>query len=231
MRTWMRCGVVVASVGMGLLPGTGRAQDEAKAGAEAPSRNTLIMVQSLGLGMSPLLFQSSSQGASVEHAVGSRVSIAGSVTGGVRVTRSPDKGLIPEPLSQSWDVRVDPGVHFYLTGRAPEGFWVGPHLEAALSRSNSYDFGISSAGAILRTETEIRSFAYGGSVRAGYTAIFSPGLAVQVGLGLAAMNDRMKSSSMTTNGDTSMPGLNYYTPPQRRWSVEPRLSVGLGWAF
>src|SRR5690349_8027579 len=84
MRTWMRWSVVAASVGMGLLPGTGRAQDEAEAEAEAPSRSTVLMAQSLGVGVNLLQMQTSGQGVSVEHAVGSHVALAASVTGGLR---------------------------------------------------------------------------------------------------------------------------------------------------
>jgi hypothetical protein len=245
MRTWMRWSVVVASVGMGLLPGTGRAQDEAQAKAEAPSRNTLLMVQWSGLGMGPIsvpvsglgvgIFPSNSLsnlGVSVEHVVGSQVSIAGAVTGGAQFTESAFEEPSSEPLSyRGWNVRIDPGVHFYLAGRAPEGFWVGPHLEAALSRFNSHSFGFSSPDGVQHTDTESRAFSYGGSVRAGYTAIISPGLAVQVGLGLAAINNRMTTVSRTSFGEGSLAGMGFKLSPPRYWSVEPRLSVALGWAF
>ena len=232
MRMWMRWSVVAASVGMGLLPGTGRAQDEAEDEAEVPSRSTLISVQSSGLGMNLLSFQAFGQGAGVEHAVGSNVTLTASVSGGVRSLDSYQLGQIGglEP-SLSWGVRVEPGVHFYLSGRALEGFWVGPHLEAALSRFNSRSFGFSPPDGVQRTDTESRAFSYGGSVRAGYTAILSPGLAVQVGLGLAAINNRMTTISRTSFGEGSMVGMGFNLIPPRYWSVEPRLSVALGWAI
>ncbi|WNG13449.1 hypothetical protein [Cystobacter fuscus] len=224
MRTWMRWSVVAASVGMGLLPGTGRAQDEAEAEAEAPSRGTVIMVQSMGLGLGLLSFQTSTQGASVEHAVGSNVALAASVSGGVRSLdpnlEGAGLGLAP---SLNWGVRVDPGVHFYLSGRAPEGFWVGPHVEAAMSQYNSYGLALGQNGSqTVRTTSNVLS--YGGSLRVGYTAIFSPGLTVQVGLGLGALSDR---TTMTSDA----PSVDIDTSPRFGWSVDPRLSVGLGWAF
>ena len=224
MRMWMRWSVVAASVGMGLLPGTGRAQDEAEDEAEVPSRSTLISVQSSGLGMNLLSFQAFGQGAGVEHAVGSNVTLTASVSGGVRSLDSYQLGRIAglEP-SLSWGVRVEPGVHFYLSGRALEGFWVGPHLEAALSRSSFSSSVLTPDGERIVQSTS-STFAYGGSVRVGYTAIFSPGLAVQVGLGLAALGDRRTLSSDEPSSDID-------TSPQYGWSVEPRLSVGLGWAF
>jgi hypothetical protein len=208
---------------MGLLPGTGRAQAEVEAEAEAPSRSTVLMVQSLGLGMDLLLLQGLSQGATVEHAVGSSVAFAASVTGGVRSTESSQPGSGTGLVtSQGWNVRVDPGVHFYLAGRAPEGLWVGSHVEAALSQHDSYGVLISPDGA-QDVKNTTRTFSYGGSVRVGYTAIFSPGLTVQVGLGLAALNDR----ATTTTDNPAVDGPSH----QNGWSVEPRLSVGLGWAF
>jgi hypothetical protein len=228
MRTWMRWSVVVASVGMALLPGTGRAQDEAEAEAgaeaEAPSRSTVLMVQSTGLGVNLFTLQASGQGASVEHAVGSNVALAASVSGGVRSIDPSLEGLgLGLDPSLNWGVRVDPGVHFYLSGRAPEGFWVGPHVEAALSQYSSHGVALGQNGAqTVRTTSSVLS--YGGSLRVGYTAIFSPGLTVQVGLGLGALSDR---TTVTANDPT----VDIDTSPRFGWSVDPRLSVGLGWAF
>jgi hypothetical protein len=225
MRMWMRWSVVVASVGLGLLPVTGRAQDEAEVEAEveAPSRSTVIMVQSVGEGLNLLALQPSGLGASVEHAVGSHVALAASVSGGARSIdpRLLGYGNSDSPNTLNWNVRVDPGLHFYVSGRAPEGFWVGPHLEAVLSRTRSFTTVLGPGGTY---QTNTTSLSYGGSVRVGYTAVFSPGLAVQVGLGLAALSERIETTS-------DNPVIDLDTRPRYGWSVEPRLSVGLGWAF
>ncbi|MFY0582776.1 hypothetical protein ACN28S_58470 [Cystobacter fuscus] len=126
---------------MGLLPGTGWAQDEAEVEAEveAPSRSTLLMVHSSDRGLNLLTLQSLGSGVSVEHAVGSHVALAASATGGLRSfdPRVLGAAIELEP-SLNWNVRVEPGVHFYLSGRAPEGFWVGPHVEAGLSHYKSH---------------------------------------------------------------------------------------------
>jgi len=213
MRTWMRWSVVAASVGVGLLPGTGRAQDEAE--AEMPSRRTLI----LALPMNQV-------GVGVEHAVGSHVALSAAVHGQLRLSGFHYEGASPESTTKHWALGFEPGVHFYLAGRAPEGLWVGPHLEAEVSEIGGKGFtrGPPPENGLLDTEHSSTLVSYGGSVHVGYTAILSPGLSLQVALGLAASTSR----SMTS---TREGGNTVELPPEERWYVWPRMSLGVGWAF
>jgi hypothetical protein len=177
----------------------------------------------------------------VEHAVGSHVTLVGTVQASAAVfateySTAPGAGY----RSGTWGVGVEPGVHFFLTGRAPEGFWVGPHLELSterqLSRIESAYVQETSQPVVF--EAGSRRVSYGGSVRLGYTAIVSPGLTVQVGVGLAAFDERTTTfSPRQVSPDPEGPYghvggvLLGSSGATRNWSVAPRMTVALGWAL
>lgn len=199
---------VLSGVGLAVGLGVGLSPAQVRAEGAGPSRRTLVLAQPVN-----------QLGVGVEHAVGSHVSLAASVFGEGYLEGTRADGVNAGASSRRWRVGVDPGVHVYLAGRAPEGLWVGPHLEASASRHTH-------SGRIVTPEGEqdargrSDSLFYGGSVRVGYTAILSPGLALQVGLGVAALGGRTTGSV----GATTL-------APRSTWSVEPRMSLGVGWAF
>ncbi len=224
MRTWMRWGTCAVGVGLVLVPTTGRA-GEPEALPEA--RRTLV----LALPLSGLAGQ---VGASVEHAVGSHVALVGEVEGAVssmstEIVSTEGAGT----SNQNWGVGVAPGVHFYLSGRAPEGFWVGPHVELSMRRdSNMSRFPGLPDGTLVTYEGNSRTVYYGGSARLGYTAIVAPGLTVQVGVGVAALASRY--TPFTARTTPELPGgggVVGFPGRSQGWSVAPRMTVGLGWAF
>ncbi|MFL5352779.1 hypothetical protein [Archangium sp.] len=143
--------------------------------------------------------------------------------------------------ARSWAAGVAPGVHFYFTGHAPEGFWVGPHLELSTQRQSTRNTFIMVPGQeeLLAVEGSSRTVNYGGSgsVRVGYTAILSPGLTVQVGASLVARNSRttpFTSRIVEPSRITELPGgagLLGTGSELRGWSVAARMTVGLGWAL
>jgi hypothetical protein len=129
-----------------------------------------------------------------------------------------------------WGVGVDPGVHFYLAGRAPEGLWVGPHVElSVLHHTKRQDVStLGGGGGFVPVDLGWRTLQYGASARVGYTAILSPGLAVQAGLGLSVLGSRTASFSVSSpSGDV----LGSALPGQRSWSLSPRMTLGVGWAL
>ncbi len=225
MRTWMRWSVGIAAVGLGLVPMTGRAQETEKREETEKVWRTLVLAQpSLGA-----FVPAAQLGVGVEHAVGSHVSLLAAVQlSGLLTYNEPSVPGSRGSSTQVWGVGVEPGVHFYFAGRAPEGFWVGPHLELSTQhqsiRSETLSF---PDGELMTFDWRSRTVSYGGSLRLGYTAILSPGLTFQVGAGLAAVNNRS-----TPFGEQGMGGgLGGLVGNGRGWSVAPRMTVALGWAF
>jgi len=197
-------------VGLAALP-TG-----AEPGSE--TRHTVLLVQPLRLGTGTL-------GLGVEQAVGERVALSGSLYGTLFVDSFRLAPGLDPSTTQRVGVDVDPGVHVYLTGRAPEGLWVGPHLEASWERTTTQGFWTDFE---TRRPIELRSTTlyYGASARVGYTAILAPGLSAQVGLGLTALRIHAVTRNPTQDGTETVE-----VTTNRPWSVAPRLMVGVGWAF
>jgi hypothetical protein len=198
---------------MGLVPATGRAEEPAQV------RRTVVLAQ-------PLNLFSGQFGASVEHALSEHVALAATLQAGVSAEKN---GFVP-----TWDIttrhfggRLEPGVHFYLAGRAPEGFWVGPHLEVSVLQHNTVDELVTPEGS-RTSKSRMRTLSYGGGAWVGYTAILSPGFSAQVGVGLVALARDTVFSSDNTLG-TIPGGLDQSNTDG--WWVGPRMSAGLGWAF
>jgi hypothetical protein len=229
LKTWMRWGTCAVAVGLSLVPVTGRAGESEKPEAAPEARHTLVLAQPLSALMGQVVV-------GVEHAAGSHVTLAGDVMGSVlRYGSEYDEPKGANFSTRSWAAGVAPGVHFYFTGHAPEGFWVGPHLELSMQRQSSRSKYIMVPGQeeLLTLEGSSRTVNYGGSVRVGYTAILSPGLTVQVGASLVAQSSRTTpfSSRILEEPETPIWGLGFSSSETLGWSVAPRMTVGLGWAF
>ncbi|MBN1207296.1 MAG: DUF3575 domain-containing protein [Myxococcaceae bacterium] len=211
----MHWGILVAGGVLMVAPGTGRA-DEPK-----EERRTLVLAQ-------PVYGSTGSVAASVEHAVGTHLALQGTVQASVYLDDSQYAEFETEFSTNRWSVGVDPGVHFYVAGRAPEGFWVGPHVELSVLHHTTVTDVSAPEGGFVPLESGWRTLQYGGSVRAGYTAILAPGLSVQVGLGLAVLGGRNTHfRARTLSGGLQSGAL----PDQRTLSLSPRMTLGVGWAF
>ncbi|WP_375769610.1 autotransporter outer membrane beta-barrel domain-containing protein [Archangium gephyra] len=225
----MRWAACAAGVGLGLVPMTGSAQEPEQLEETQAVRRTLVLAQpSIGL-----FVPSAQLGVGVEHAVGSHVALSATVQLSASYSHSepdfPGSTGLGSSL-QMWGVGVEPGVHFYFAGRAPEGFWVGPHAE--LSTYHQTTTGQSFTlpeGQPVSYEFRSRTVYYGGSVRVGYTAILSPGLTLQVGAGLAATGSRSTAFSPPDLGG-GLGGLGGLSN-SRSWGVSPRMTAAVGWAF
>lgn len=244
MRGAMRWAACAAGVGLALVPMTGRAQ-EAEALEEAEEvRRTLLMAMP-GSPVSSVWGLVGQLGVGVEHAVSSHVALVGvvQVSAGLQGTESVYPGGTGSS-GETWGVGVEPGVHFYLSGRAPEGFWVGPHLELGTYHwTNRFEYAPlgpspSPEPELVTVETRSRTVQYGGSVRLGYTAVLSPGLTLQVGAGLTALSSRTTNFGQpavsggvaaTDVEGQQLGGMGSYTI--RNWSLAPRMTIGVGWAF
>lgn len=236
MRTLMcwatRWAACAAGVGLALVPMTGRAQEAEALEETEEVRRTLVLAMP-GTQATSVWGLVGQLGVGVEHAVGSHVALVGAVQ--LYAALQGTESFFPGgsgSSGQTWGVGVDPGVHFYLTGRAPEGFWVGPHLELGTlhwaMRSEYLMGSISSPGEaeLVTVESRSRTVQYGGSVRLGYTAILAPGLTLQLGAGLTAL-----SSRNTNFGAPQVVGTPGNMNNVRNWSVTPRMTIGAGWAF
>ena len=93
------------------------------------------------------------------------------------------------------------GLRIFPRAGAPSGFWLGPYLQASYGRVRS-------------TTLSFDQYTGVGSVQAGWTHVFSSGLAVHGALGLSAGLNRMV-------GDVTASDV----------SVWPSLWLGAGYAF
>ena len=189
---------LVWGLALGLLPMGSRAEEA----PGAPARHTVVLASPGLLG---------EVGLGVEHAVSRHVALAGGVMG--LWSFEERTGELSGSFSRRLGLSVDPGLHVYLAGRAPEGFWVGAHAEGWWERDNSQSWS-REGGLGVGLGSSLASLRYGASARAGYTLVLAPGFSAQVGLGL----------------------LGLVSPPQveglgRAWSVSPRMTLSVGWAF
>ncbi|WP_434385496.1 hypothetical protein [Melittangium boletus] len=219
MRTWMRA---LTGVGVSLLPLSAVAQSGTDLETEAARevRRTVLLAQPGMLGQ---------VGVGVERALGTHVALAGAVTASVNLNdlrwgEGEDTGF----SSSQWGLGVDPGVHVYLAGRAPEGLWVGPHVEVSGVYTTSRQEGVSPEGPQSQ-ESGWRSFTYGASARVGYTLILSPGFSAQLGAGLMAQRTYQQDGVIGAPLSASLGG--WEKSYLRSWSVAPRMTLAVGWAF
>lgn len=213
MSTWTQWGLCVAVV-LSSLSVRAEAPGEAEASAE-PHRRTVVLAHPGVAGQ---------VGVGVERAVGGRVALAATVTvlASLQDLRWSERGS--GFASRQWGLGVDPGVHVFLTGRAPEGLWVGPHVEVFGARVATRHDLVGAEGS-RSDEGGWHSLTYGASARVGYTVVLAPGLSAQVALGLVGRRTRTLSS--TAPGEDLSEDERY----QRDWLVAPRTTLAVGWAF
>lgn len=120
-----------------------------------------------------------------------------------------------------FSVGVQPGLSFFLVGRAPEGLWIGPRVEVAyLAVTNASK---STGGSFPSESSSTTSgLVYGGHVMAGYNTVMANGLMLQVGLGLGFAATSLSTSSSAGGPSSSPFGVA---------ASFGRVSFGVGWAF
>ena len=186
--------------------------------AELPARNTVVWFQ-------PQVLRARMLGVGVERAVGERVALAASVRGAGGLFAWPSwSNHEPRLYSRHWGVAGEVGLHVHATGRALEGFWVGPHLEVSTERISGDTLSFGPLGN-RRGEASLRSHSVGGGARAGYTTVLAAGLSARVGLGLTARRGVSSSVNFT------LPDEQPDESTSVAWSIAPQLTLGLGWAF
>lgn len=176
-----------------------------------------------------------SLGLEVERALGERVSVRLGVSASTNWGAS--KYGTSELSSQSFELVADPGIRFYLTGRALSGLWVGPSIE--LQRA----WGSSESMPLFPDwppgEVSSRRWSVGASALVGYSMVLREGLTVQAGVGFGVSRGWSRDTiaggglgGVLVSGAQLQP-LQPAVSESRgtSWDFSERVSLAVGWAF
>ncbi|MBN8230590.1 hypothetical protein JYK02_24045 [Corallococcus macrosporus] len=122
---------------------------------------------------------------------------------------------------------LTPSVRFYLTGRAPQGLWVSPRLEAGLGHSNNGTVYSAEVGA-PPDDNPMDSWFVGGSALVGYSVVLEPGFTLQGGVGFGARREALAYDALRPGGDGM---LELAQVEQSVWQLTQRIVLNVGWAF
>ncbi|WP_223639618.1 autotransporter outer membrane beta-barrel domain-containing protein [Corallococcus sp. EGB] len=129
--------------------------------------------------------------------------------------------------SGNWQLGLSPSVRFYLTGRAPQGLWVSPHLDVAVGRTTNETVVSPEVGTPPDNEPT-KVWSVGGAAVVGYSVVLEPGFTVQGGVGFGARREALAYDSLTgsLNGGLEMKRIH-----QHAWLLTQRILLNVGWAF
>jgi len=123
---------------------------------------------------------------------------------------------------------VQPGIAWFLVGRAPTGLWLSPKVEFGyISVGTSSNF--NNGTFMNASSTTTSGFVLGMQGMVGYTHAFDIGLAIQLGVGLGWNYTPLSSSSSSTS--TGGPVVTQPGTPFSFLGSFGRVSVGIGWNF
>lgn len=162
-------------------------------------------------------------GASMESAVSERASLRLGLRVGLEAqwTHHEFSSGDDRWSSRNVTLALEPGARFFLTGRAPEGIWVGPQLGLlhGWSHLSIEEFRFAPPSRTL----DSRSLVASGSALAGYSAVLSGGVSLQAAAGLALSYWR------PLGAPAPQPGVD--SPSSTQWGLEPVTQLSLGYAF
>lgn len=219
---------------VGLMAATaGAAEVESKAAApEVAARDTFLGLSVLQGGFTGL-------GVEAERALGERVSVRLGVRAGASWTSSESEPQ--EGHSRSFVLGADPGVRFYLTGRAPSGLWLGGNLELQRVWTHSDAPLSTGSGQVITLESNTRMWSVGGAGLVGYSMVLREGLTVQAGVGFGAAQGWVRSRSTggllgVVGGQSSEMQAQPVTVTSQEyrsttWTFRERVELAVGWAF
>lgn len=186
----------------------------------------------LGLSMLPL-GPGGSIGLEAERAVGERFSVRMGVRAGLGLHSQDVSGRVSE--YQNFQLAAAPGVRFFLTGRAPEGLWVGPNLELSRSWLTSKFDAVLADGSTSTFEATSSSWGVGGELMLGYTLVVKRGLTVQAGVGFGGGWSRSEPAGLLLPSGVALGSSDVQAPAEEqhvdRWDFRERVSLAVGWAF
>lgn len=125
-------------------------------------------------------------------------------------------------------VGLIPRLRYFLTGTAPEGLWLSPGLELTYrwGRWREEPSPISS-----QSTSSNQTWALGGRLMLGYTAILGPGVTLQAGAGIGVEHawKQHRNTLVLPSGEGLQGGET--TLKQRVWALDNRMTLAMGWAF
>ncbi len=122
---------------------------------------------------------------------------------------------------------IEPGVHFFLAGKAPSGLWVGPKVELHYYNVKTTSTFSGGSSGLSTFGSSNSAFLYGGQVMVGYTHVFTSGFTVQGGVGIGYSGSSVSSTSIP---EPSTVAGKAQDPLILAGSLG-RVSFAAGWAF
>ncbi|XXF76160.1 DUF3575 domain-containing protein [Myxococcaceae bacterium GXIMD 01537] len=227
----MRSAMVLTAVLWATAAG---AAEELASEAEVQARRTFVGLSVLPLGTGGAV------GLEAERAVGERVSVRLGVRAGASLT---SQGIDGQGTDySSFQIAATPGVRFFLTGRAPEGLWVGPNLELSRGWMNTTSKWVNTiSGESATQSSDSTRWGVGGELMLGYTLVLSRGLTAQAGVGFGGGWSSIESegfvfppigATVPTSGVRALQTqLPVETQHVESWNFRERVSLAVGWAF
>lgn len=206
------------------------AEDEVAETEERPAPRTVLALDMLGMVRGALQLEG-------EHAVTSWLSVRLGLGVSFYVNESDAfavgfLGPLQNPVttgsvSRGWGIHAEPGLRFFLSGTAPEGLWVGPHLGLSTTRAAFENL----AGEQQVSVSDGRTVTLHGDLLVGYTLMLAKGFTLQAAVGV-----RMAQSTSTTwtrsrdaNGELVLiPGSPFR---YSQWLTQPATRLAFGWSF
>ena len=124
-------------------------------------------------------------------------------------------------------VHVEPGINYFLVGKAPAGLWVGGRVElgfVAVTVAQRSSFTSGGSTSTNESASTVSGFTYGGHAMVGYTHVFDVGLTVQGGLGIGIASSTL--STAQSSGSSSSTSQPFFAG-----GSFGRASLAVGWAF
>ncbi len=134
---------------------------------------------------------------------------------------------ITQAVSQGWGVNAEPGLHFFLSGTAPEGLWVGPHLGLGMTRTNFE----SLAGEQQVSVSDGRNVTLYGDVLVGYTRVLVKGVTLQAAVGVRGSRNSSTTWNRVRNADGELVLVSDSPYRANQWHAQPAGRLSLGWSF
>ncbi len=213
-----------------LAAGSAFAEDEAMETEERPAARTLLSLDMLGMLQGTLQLEG-------EHAVTNWLSVRLGAGFSFYVNRSDALALggiapsqlfqVTESRSQGWGVNAEPGLRVFLSGTAPEGLWVGPHLGIRMARMGFENLN----GEQPLSASDNRTVTLYGDLLVGYTLMLGKGFQLQAAVGVRTGQSHYTAWSQALNADGELvpvPGGPFRTA---QWYTQPATRLAFGWAF
>jgi hypothetical protein len=225
MMNRMMVGVLLLSASHAL------AEDEVVEAEERPAARTVLTTDVLGMLRGTLQLEG-------EHAVTNWLSVRLGVGFSFHVTRSDalafgviapfQSPLFTESVSQGWGVNAEPGLRFFLSGTAPEGLWVGPHLGLSMFRTGFENL----SGEQQVSVSDGRTVTLYGDLLVGYTLLLPKGFTLQAAVGVRTG----QSTSTTWTRALTLPDGELVPLPgtpfrSTQWNTQPATRLAFGWTF